>query len=415
MKILFSIIAIILTINGFAQTETFDIVTFSPPQSWKRDTQAGSVSFTASKGNAFCVAGLYKSRLINSVSEKEFLTEWNELVNIPFGISDKPLISHSMQNGWNVFSGSTNVTTKQSGTYTIKLVSYAADGKIISASINSNSALFNKEEEAFLSSIALIKTNGLSSVNIHGSQGEATALTISSVNKPITPEPGIAGVWVGFENGKYVFGVTSYDYVNNRNNYGSTYKATAQAIKWRVFWSDGKYYDGMPHDGLINFNRNDPKNDYAGSYSMDRNMVTAKMDHYSSANRLYVFYPPAKLKYLDKYEYVKCQPVDGLTLNGTYNSADPTSIAYYISLNKPNPTISFTTNGQFIDDNYIGEYANDPKLRPGSGKYEIKNFTIILNYDDGRVLQRSFTAFLNESPATSKIFYIGSRDMKLKP
>ncbi len=415
MKIFLSSLVLFLTLSTFAQTETFDIVSYNPPLSWKRNTQTGSISFTASKDNIFCVAGLYASRKINIITEGEFYTEWNELVNIPYKINVTPVIKQSIQNGYAVFSGSADITTKQSGRFNIYLMSLANEGNIISAMVNSNGDLYRKESDAFLTSIAFIK-NGNSSGNSPAVASASGTLTvIDKVNPPLKSDQGIAGVWVGFENGKYVFGVTSYDYVNNRNNYGSTYKATAQAIKWRVFWSDGKYYDGMPHDGLISFNRNDPKYDYAGYYTMDKNIVTAKMDHYSSANRMYAFYPPAKLKYLDKYEYVKCQPVDGLTLNGTYISTDPTSIAYYISLNKPNPEISFTPNGQFTDNNYIGEYSNDPQLGPGSGTYEIKNFTILLKYSDGRIIQRSFTPFLNESPSECKIFYIGSRDMKLKP
>jgi hypothetical protein len=105
--------------------------------------------------------------------------------------------------------------------------------------------------------------------------------------------------------------------------------------------------------------------------------------------------------------------VDGLTLNGKYTSIDLASIAYYLSLNKPNPTISFTADGHFTDNNFIGEYRQDTLSGPGSGTYEIKNFTITLKYSDGRIINKSFTAFLDENPSTSKVFYIGNRDVKL--
>jgi len=36
-----------------------------------------------------------------------------------------------------------------------------------------------------------------------------------------------------------------------------------------------------------------------------------------------------------------------------------------------------------------------------------------LKYTDGRVIQRSFTPFLDEDPSDCKVFYIGSRDVKL--
>ena len=91
------------------------------------------------------------------------------------------------------------------------------------------------------------------------------------------------------------------------------------------------------------------------------------------------------------------------------------STAYYNSINEPFPTISFASDGRFTDDNYIGDYSKDAQLAPGSGTYEIHNFTLILKYSDGRLIQRSFTPFLNETPSTCKVFYIGSHEIKLKP
>jgi len=414
MKKILSCLAIFLTINAYAQTEIFDIVSFVPPQSWKRAANQEIVSFTTSKGNAFCVAGIYKSRPINVIAESEFLTEWNELVNQPLGIKITPVVKRSQQNGWIVFSGSADVKTTQSGTYTALLTSFAADGKIISAIINSNSALYKTEADAFLLSITPLKKEVAGIVKIPAPVSTGTTATSNTVNEVKMADQGIAGVWVGFENGKFVFGVTSHDYVNNRNNYGTTYSASALTINWRTFWSDGRYYDGVPYQGLINFDRNDPANDYAGSYTMEKNTATAKMDHYSSVQKMYVYYPPVRLKFLDKYEYVKCQSVDGLTLNGTYISADHMSNMYYSSINEPIPTISFTSDGHFTDDNFIGDYGKDPLLAPGIGTYEIKNFTLVLKYDDGRIIQRSFTPHLNEVPSACQIFYISCHDIKLK-
>ncbi len=413
LKGILGCIFIFMALNAVSQIETFDIISFSPPQSWKRDVRAGCVSFTTSRGNIFCVVGLYASRPVNTISETEFLKEWNELVNIPIGLTIEPVVKSSQFNEWTVFSASTNVTTKQSGTYVLQLISFAANGRIISASVNCNGNVFDKETVAFLSSITLLEKPGLgNSINTKPIEDETSAVALTAEEANLANR-GIAGVWVGFESGNFIFGITSYDYINNRNNYGTTYSAKALAMKWRVFLRDGTYYEGMPIGGLINFNRKNKANDFAGSYVMENNVATTKLDHYSSAVRTFVFYPPGKLKYLNKYDYVKCKPVDGLTLNGTYMSADPTSRAYYISLNKPNPTISFTADGHFTDDNFLGEYSRDAQLGPGNGTYEVNNFTIVFKYADGRVIQRSFTPFLDEDPWISKVFYIGSRDMKL--
>jgi hypothetical protein len=412
-KIILGFLVLFLTLNAFSQTETYDIVTFAPPQSWKRDTQPGYIAFTASKGISFCVIGLYKSRPIADITESEFLTEWNELVNIPSGINVTPVVKSSQQNGCTVFFGSTSITTKQSGTYNVELTSFAADGNIISAIVKSAGDFYKKESDAFLASFSLLKKEPVIATPV---AEKVEIKPTSNTSKEVKMDnSGINGVWVGYEKGGWTYGATSYNYYTNSYNYGSKYDANIVTIKWRVFWSDGKYYDGMPLQGLVNFNRNDPKNDFTGYYTVDKSYITAKLDHYPSTERVFVFYPHSTLKFLDKFEYVKCKPVDGLRLKGAYMSADPTSVAYYQSLSKPVATINFTTDGHFTDNYLLSDYSNEPALAPGSGTYEIKDFTITFKFNDGRIVARSFTPHLDESPATCKVFYIGSNDIKLVP
>jgi len=413
LKRILSLLVVFLSLSAYSQTDTFDIVSFAPPLSWKRITQAGWISFTASSGKSFCVIGLYESRPIVAITENEFLTEWKDLVNTPHGINVTPVVKRSQQNGYTVFSGSTSVTTTQSGTYMVQLVSFAADGKIISAIVNSADDLFKKESDAFLASFTLLKKEPI--VPIPVSQKPDTKANTNTAKEVKMDYSGISGVWVGYEKGGWTYGTTSYNYYTNSYNYGSKYDANLVTIKWRVFWSHGKYYDGMPYQGLINFSRSDPKNDNAGYYTKDKNIITAKLDHYSSTERMYVFYPPASLKYLDKFDYVKCRSVDGLKLNGTFMSADPTSVPYYQSLNKPIATISFTADGHFTDNYLLSDYSDEPELAPGSGTYYIKDFTITFKFNDGRSVNRSFTPYLDETPSTCKVYYIGSRDIKLKP
>jgi hypothetical protein len=65
--------------------------------------------------------------------------------------------------------------------------------------------------------------------------------------------------------------------------------------------------------------------------------------------------------------------------------------------NRTIPAISFTVNGKFIDKGAVRvlchEYIDclNPALSPGSGTYEIKNHSLILNYSDGRKIKIAFT------------------------
>ena len=49
--------------QGISQTETFDIVTYTPPKDWKKDAKQGVVNYTNVNATAgsFCVIALYAS------------------------------------------------------------------------------------------------------------------------------------------------------------------------------------------------------------------------------------------------------------------------------------------------------------------------------------------------------------------
>ena len=73
------------------------------------------------------------------------------------------------------------------------------------------------------------------------------------------------------------------------------------------------------------------------------------------------------------------------------------------------PSISFTADGRFTDNGAIRvlyhEYNEciNPALAPGSGTYEVKDYTITFNYSDGRKIKIAFLGteydIKNQSPA----------------
>jgi len=79
------------------------------------------------------------------------------------------------------------------------------------------------------------------------------------------------------------------------------------------------------------------------------------------------------------------------------------------------PTITFTSDGRFTDNGAVRvlyhEYVDcvNEALAPGSGTYEVKNFTIHFNYSDGRKIKIAFFGTdydkSNPSPATLEMSY----------
>jgi hypothetical protein len=90
--------------------------------------------------------------------------------------------------------------------------------------------------------------------------------------------------------------------------------------------------------------------------------------------------------------------VNNYKLSRSYTSySDPSELATYFGPGKDRPVIQFKPDGKFIDEGLFAIHDSlvywDPALtKPGKGTYELKDYTLILNYDDSRKkVQSSFT------------------------
>jgi hypothetical protein len=98
------------------------------------------------------------------------------------------------------------------------------------------------------------------------------------------------------------------------------------------------------------------------------------------------------------WTFFKLNSVDGATFNGTYNMS---------AVNGKIPSISFTANGNFTDDGALKELYHEyitclnPGAAPGSGRYEVKDYTIHFNYNDGRKIKLAFmgTGYSKSNPS----------------
>ncbi|MGB8190672.1 MAG: hypothetical protein WCF67_02080, partial [Chitinophagaceae bacterium] len=98
--------------------------------------------------------------------------------------------------------------------------------------------------------------------------------------------------------------------------------------------------------------------------------------------------------------------VDGATFNGTYSLGE---------VQGKIPTISFTPDGRFTDNGGVKvlyhEYIDciNPALAPGSGTYEVKNYSVVFNYADGRKIKIAFVGAeynkKNPGPPTLRMSY----------
>lgn len=62
-KTIFFLITALLSQQAFSQTETFDIVSFTPPKDWKKEVKSGVVNYlnVNETTGTFCVITMYAS------------------------------------------------------------------------------------------------------------------------------------------------------------------------------------------------------------------------------------------------------------------------------------------------------------------------------------------------------------------
>ena len=139
-KIFFYAIALCICINAFAQTETFDIATYTAPMGWQRMDSNGVRLYQDSKTvnglTSFCQLYMYPSHTGSGNAAKDFKTEWDTRIVKAVKTTAKPKTqSEKTPDGWTVTSGYANI--KQYGiTYTCMLVTMTGFGKVMAVRIN---------------------------------------------------------------------------------------------------------------------------------------------------------------------------------------------------------------------------------------------------------------------------------------
>ena len=178
--------------------------------------------------------------------------------------------------------------------------------------------------------------------------------------------------------------------------------------RWYTFYDDGQVFEDIPRNGLAGFNRDASKADsgqksYWGRYTFANGA--------GSITKPGVAYPEVlqsegadRLK-IDSFHFYRCQEVNGLRLQGAWTSlANPNDPALDRFPVGQRPVFRFTSDGKFSDEGVFATFlkSGDPRQdAAGTGVYEVRDFTLVLRFSDGRVKQLAITAMLGANAAAS--------------
>ncbi|MEO6610907.1 MAG: hypothetical protein ABIT05_09100 [Chitinophagaceae bacterium] len=160
----------------FAQTETFDIASFTPPKDWKKTTANNVINFTnvdVTTGK-FCVIAMYASDASSGDPEKDFKNEWNELVVTPYKAAPDPKTeTETTADGWKMVGGAAPVKMDGADVYIILTV-FSGFGKTFSVRTSLNDQSYIAQLDALFKTMELNKTKKATENNTNNLIGPAS-------------------------------------------------------------------------------------------------------------------------------------------------------------------------------------------------------------------------------------------------
>jgi hypothetical protein len=143
----------------FAQSQTFDQVTFTPPKGWKKQPGENTIQLSkedTAKGT-YCLIILYKAVPGTAASRENFDLAWTAIVKEMVTVSSEPEMHNpETKNGWETQSGYAPFE-REEGKGIVILATATGSDKMVNMVIITNTDVYQKEMDSFLQSISLKK------------------------------------------------------------------------------------------------------------------------------------------------------------------------------------------------------------------------------------------------------------------
>ena len=168
MQKIFSLLLIIfLSGHAYSQSETFDIVTYTPPKSWKKEVKDGVINYTNVDTNSgrFCVITIYASTTSSGDVKKDFSKSWKELVVDPYkGETNPKTESQTTAEGWKVMSAVAPIKVNGADLYMMLSV-VTGFGKTLNIRTSLNDQVYAADIDALFASMQLNKSKPVGNTN----------------------------------------------------------------------------------------------------------------------------------------------------------------------------------------------------------------------------------------------------------
>ena len=204
-SVLFLTLLIICSVSSIAQKEVYDLISYTPPSSWKKDATESTVMYTITNNTtkAWCRISIIKSTISNGDIEQDFESERQNLIEKNYPSTDSMQLNPIQEvDGWNIKSGSSPFLFENKPAVAL-LNTASGYGRCASIVIITNSQEYIENIESFLSSVTLNKP-----------EVQATAQATNSPDINDNSPSSLLGTW-----GKTTTNNSSYDRNNGLHGY----------------------------------------------------------------------------------------------------------------------------------------------------------------------------------------------------
>lgn len=202
-KIVTTSILHMLSIFSYSQQRSYDIVSYTAPNSWTETLGNGNVSYSRIENGNWAQITIYKSTASTGNIDADFDKDWNELVVVNKNISSPQKTKPQPKDDWAAMSGSG--TWQYNGVnVTSQLTVYSNSKVCISILCNFTTNLYLKDYQTVLASVFINPGNAqLNLDTIPPQNGGSFA---------VTNKNSVVGIWIvnqaetrGFSNGHLMY------------------------------------------------------------------------------------------------------------------------------------------------------------------------------------------------------------------
>jgi hypothetical protein len=181
----------------WAQTETFDIVTYQPLKGWDKKTEEYVVGFTTVDATGtWCQLGVYKSVASSGNAAKDFASEWKALVKqSTYAGSVEPVPAARTEGGWTINAGGSGFKWEGKDAQVI-VMTVSGYGTLVSIMASMNSDKYMPAVERFVESVDLKipEQQTQQTQQVTPSQSVAQSSSTPSALIEVTGAAGVSGI-----------------------------------------------------------------------------------------------------------------------------------------------------------------------------------------------------------------------------